>query len=107
MTQKTPLTLEFKGFLSFLILHELKQHSLCGDELAEKIGRRKGSKLTPGTIYPTLKHLRKYVKYKKDGRKKYYSLRDEGKIALEDLYSKFAKYFWGLKGIITRKRVGK
>lgn len=109
MTSKKPLSLEFKGFLSFLILHELKQHSLCGDELAEKIGRRKGAKLTPGTIYPTLKHLRKlkYVRYKKDGRKKYYSLREEGESALEDLYDKFAKYFWGLKGIITRKRVGK
>jgi DNA-binding PadR family transcriptional regulator len=58
-TKKDEPLIEFKGFLSFLILHELSKKELCGDELAELIGQRKKDKLTPGTIYPTLKKLRK------------------------------------------------
>lgn len=101
--------IEFKGFLSFLILHELKSKSLCGEDLAIKIGKRKGSQLTPGTIYPTLKHLRKLklIKFKRDGRKKYYTLQDAGIEELERQYNLFAKYFWGLKGIITTERAKK
>ncbi len=101
-----PEIMEFKGLLSFLILHELKSKPLCGEDLAGKIGRRKGSKLTPGTIYPALKQLRKQklVRYKKQGRKKIYFLRDEGELELERQYILFTKYFWGLKHIITKKR---
>ncbi len=101
------LTLEFKGFLSFLILHELKSKALCGEDLAKKIGKRRGSTLTPGTIYPALKELRKrkLVRYRRFGRKKIYSLRDEGKDELERLYNQFSRYFWGLKRIISKKRL--
>ena len=96
--------LQLKGFLSFLILHELGQKSLCGDDLAEKIGKRKGSKLTPGTIYPALKDLRKqkFITYKKYGRKKVYTLSDGGQGELERLYVLFSKYFMGLKQHIKR-----
>ncbi len=99
--------LEFKGFLSFLILHELSKTSLCGDELAHKIGKRKGVVLTPGTIYPALKELkrRKLVKRKQDGRKKYYSLTQEGEKVLEEQYNLFSKYFWGLKNKISKRRL--
>jgi len=81
MIKKTPQVLSMKGFLAFQILHELKKHSRCGDELADFIGGKKGSKLTPGTIYPTLKFLRKkkLVTRKTAGRKKNYSLTDKGK----------------------------
>lgn len=101
--------LEFKGFLSFIILHELKHKPLCGDELAEKIGLRRGEKLTPGTIYPTLKLLkkRKYIRYRRNGRKKIYFLREEGIAQLELQYNQFARYFWGLKKEITKKRIMK
>jgi len=103
----TSKLIEFKGFLSFLILHELKQKPLCGEDLAKKIGRRRGQDLTPGTIYPALQLLkkRKLVVYKRFGRKKVYSLREEGKEELERLYSLFAQYFWGLKGKITKQRI--
>ncbi|MGM5481470.1 MAG: PadR family transcriptional regulator, partial [Nanobdellota archaeon] len=91
--------LEFKGFLSFLVLHELNQRPLCGEDLAKKIGRRKGSQLTPGTIYPALKELRKQklVAYRRHGRKKIYTLRITGKEELERQHILFARYFWGLK----------
>ncbi len=97
--------LELKGFLSFLILHELDQKSLCGEDLAKKIGRRKGQMLTPGTIYPALKKLRntKLVKFKRFGRKKMYVLTDIGSEELESLYKLFSNYFYGLKQKISRK----
>ena len=101
--------IEFKGFLSFLILHELSRERLYGEQLAERIGKRKGAPLTAGTIYPALKRLRKHrlLKYERDGRKKVYSLTPAGKRELAKLYKLFGRYFAGLKGRIRasgRKR---
>ncbi len=99
----------FKGFLSFLILHELNSRHLYGEQLAERIGARKGSALTPGTIYPALKMLRahKLVKYTQDGRKKIYALTPKGRRELQHSYKLFGRYFAGLKKYIkpsARKR---
>jgi DNA-binding PadR family transcriptional regulator len=99
MAAKGPsLHIEFKGLLSFLILHELSRERLFGDRLAERIGSRKGEKLTPGTIYPALKKLRRFklVKFSRDGRRKVYSLTPEGKMELRKLYGLFGRYFRGL-----------
>ena len=95
---------EFKGFLSFFILHELSKKPLAGEDLAKKIGRRKGTVLTPGTIYPALKNLKsmKLVLFEKQGRRKVYSLTTKGKKELETSYSLFSKYFYGLKNKIRR-----
>jgi DNA-binding PadR family transcriptional regulator len=97
--------IELKGFLSFLILHELSLKSLCGDELSKAIGKRKNSTLTPGTIYPALKRLRrkKLIAYRRQGRKKVYSLTDIGKKEIDNLYSLFSTYFYGLKNRIVRQ----
>ncbi len=106
---KKPL-LELKGFLSFLILHEIGRKALCGDDLAKKIGRRKGGKLTPGTIYPALKELRELglISYEQFGRKKVYTLTPEGRKELKKLYKLFSRYFYGLKSYIKRaKRTSK
>ena len=99
--------LEFKGFLSFLVLHEISRKSLCGEDLAKKIGRRKGGEpLTPGTIYPVLKELRGMglVTYVQFGRKKMYSLTKEGVAELSRQYGLFSRYFYGLKQYIRRPR---
>ncbi|MFH1174525.1 MAG: PadR family transcriptional regulator [archaeon] len=98
--------IEFKGFLSFIILHELKQKQQSGDELAVRIGKRKGSTLTPGTIYPTLKRLRKMklVFFRRAGRKKMYALTDQGSVELKRQYSLFSRYFYGFKGLIQRPK---
>lgn len=99
--------IEFKGLLSFLILHELSSESLFGDQLAERIGSRKGEKLTPGTIYPALKKLRKFklVIFAKDGRRKVYSLTPSGKAELGSLYRIFGRYFAGLGDRVEKRRV--
>jgi DNA-binding PadR family transcriptional regulator len=97
--------LELKGFLSFLIMHELGKKSLCGEDLAKKIGKRKGSaQLTPGTIYPALKELRNanFIEFEQFGRKKMYVLTPEGKKELEKLYVLFSQYFYGLKTHIKK-----
>ncbi|MFH1073163.1 MAG: PadR family transcriptional regulator [Nanoarchaeota archaeon] len=94
-----PLKLEFKGFLSFLILHEISLKGLSGEDLAKKIGSRRGSQLTPGTIYPTLKKLRKLrlVQNKRFGRRKVYSLTEEGRKELKMTYSHIGTYMHGLQ----------
>ncbi len=98
--------IQFKGFLSFLILHELKYKGLAGEDLAKKIGKRKGSELTPGTIYPALKKLRMggYINYTKHGRRKVYTLTNKGGEELERQYFLFSKYFLGLKKQIRKDR---
>lgn len=104
---KTP-HIEFKGLLSFLILHELSREQLYGEQLAARIGARKGETLTPGTIYPALKKLREYklVTFSQDGRKKTYKLTAAGKKELQALYKLFGRYFKGLRKKIpgVRKR---
>lgn len=88
--------IDLRGFLSFHILHELRRKRLCGDDLAEIIGNKKSSKLTPGTIYPALKNLRhnKLVSFKQEGRKKLYTLTPKGKteyLASKKLFKKTFK----------------
>ena len=92
-----PKHLKLKGLLAFKLLHELNKKRLCGDELAKAIGEKFGAKLTPGTIYPALKFLRKMklVSYKKFGRKKTYSLTEEGKDELRILKRSFKRIFSG------------
>lgn len=92
-----PKHLKLKGFLAFKLLHELNKKRLCGDELAKAVGEKLGTKLTPGTIYPALKFLRKkrLVSYKKFGRKKTYSLTEEGKDELRFLKRSFKRIFSG------------
>ena len=48
---------DMRGMLSFMILWLLSDRSMYGQELAEEIGKRKGEKPNPGTIYPALKEL--------------------------------------------------
>ena len=47
-----------KGFLSYLVLWILSKKSMNGSEIAKELEKRKGSKPSPGTIYPALKELK-------------------------------------------------
>lgn len=49
---------ELKGFLSLIILWSLRGKTLTGSQIADEIARRRGTKPSPGTIYPALKDLR-------------------------------------------------
>jgi len=97
-----PKFLELKGFLSFFILHDLKSGPKSGDDLALSIGKRKGIKLTPGTIYPALKRLKKQklLIYRREGRKKIYQLTSSGVRELDAFYGLLGSYFIGLRSKI-------
>ncbi|MBS3117508.1 PadR family transcriptional regulator [Candidatus Woesearchaeota archaeon] len=96
---KLPKYLEIRGFLRFLILHNLTKQNYCGDELAHIIGSKKAGKLTPGTIYPVLKYLRenKLILLRQKGRKKIYHLTRKGKRELKITYTVFANIFAGVR----------
>ncbi|MBI4163223.1 MAG: PadR family transcriptional regulator [Candidatus Aenigmarchaeota archaeon] len=84
-----------RGMLSFLILFLLSKKPMHGDQIAEEIGKRKGSKPSPGTIYPALKCLKEadLIKEKKSGKTITYSLTDQGKQALKTAKQQFCRTF--------------
>jgi DNA-binding PadR family transcriptional regulator len=80
-----------RGFLTFQILWELRNGPLNGQQIAEEIAKRRGTKPTPGTIYPALKDLedRGSIKSEKEGRQRVYSLTKAGEAG----YIEAARYF--------------
>jgi len=70
-----------RGLLSFSILWLLLKKEMYGQELADELGRMRGAKPTPGTLYPALSDLEGsgLVEWRRRGRKKVYSLTEEGR----------------------------
>ena len=56
-----PECCDMRGMLSFMILWLLSKRPMYGQELATEIGKRRGTKPNPGTIYPALKELEKRI----------------------------------------------
>jgi PadR family transcriptional regulator PadR len=90
--------------LSFMILFLLSKRPMYGQELAKEIGRRKGEKPNPGTIYPALKSLstRKLVSIKPEGRMTVYSITKDGKNTLVRAQGFFARAFGDI--LVASKR---
>jgi len=84
-----------RGFLTFQILWELDKEELNGQQIAERIAKRKGTKPTPGTIYPALKELKngKYIEGVKEGRQIVYNLTPRGDEALLEASRYFLQAF--------------
>jgi PadR family transcriptional regulator PadR len=82
---------DMRGMLSFMILWLLSTRPMYGQELAAEIGKRRGDKPNPGTIYPALKDLssRGLIKGHLEGRRMVYELTATGKTSL----SKAMEYF--------------
>jgi len=90
-----------RGLLSFSILWLLLKKDMYGQELAEELGRMRGTKPTPGTLYPALGELESsgQVEWIRKGRKKVYRLTEEGRRgALEA-----CRYFCSAYGDIFRE----
>jgi len=83
---------EMKGFLTFLVLWIIREESKTGAEITEELERRKGSRPSPGTIYPVLKYLKErgLVSMDKDKR---YSLTKSGEKALDESIQHFFRTF--------------
>jgi DNA-binding PadR family transcriptional regulator len=86
---------DMRGMLSFLILFLLSKKSLCGQEIAVELEKRKGEKPSPGTIYPALKILKEkgVIKEREKGKMIYYDLTPKGRKALKIAKQKFCRAF--------------
>jgi PadR family transcriptional regulator PadR len=91
---------EMKGYLSFLVLWLVGSKKMSGAEIAAEIKRRKGTKPSPGTIYPVLKELRGkglIRENKSNKNQKIYSLSPRGRTALRAACHQFCRTFHDLK----------
>ena len=84
-----------RGMLSFLILFILSKKSMHGQEIADEIGKRKGERPSPGTIYPALKGLKEngLIKEKKAGKTIVYELTARGETGLKEAKAHFCRAF--------------
>ena len=90
-----PKCCDMRGMLSFLILWLLSKRPMYGQELAKEIGKRRGIKPNPGTIYPALKELKKrgLIESKKEGRVTNYHITEEGRKGIQTACEYFCKAF--------------
>ncbi len=86
---------DMRGMLSFHILWILSRKSMHGEQIAEEIGKRRGSKPKAGTIYPALKDLKTkgLIKGRKDGKTIVYVLTPEGKRTVKYTSEYFCRAF--------------
>jgi len=86
---------DMRGMLSFMILWLLSKKAMYGQELATEIGKRKGAKPNPGTIYPALKELkrRNLIESKKKGRIITYLITEDGRKGFQLSREYFFKAF--------------
>ncbi len=98
---------DMRGMLSFLIMWLLTKKTMFGDEIGDEIGRMKGGKPSPGTIYPALKQLKLNgaVKSKRDGRKVIYSLTDKGRAGVKEALNYFGMTFTPLFEDYNKQRL--
>jgi PadR family transcriptional regulator, regulatory protein PadR len=90
-----------KGFLSYLILWNLGKRSMTGAEIARELEKRKGSKPSPGTVYPTLKELKEKKLIVSD-KTKTYSLTKAGRAELKKACHIFCKIFYDMHEMTNR-----
>ena len=90
---------DMKGFLSFIVLRLIGKKNMSGGEIRCEIENRRGSKPSPGTIYPVLKALSEngWIKVREDGKEKKYSLTRVGRKQLNDATRKFVNIFCDMK----------
>jgi len=85
-----------KGFLSYLILWILNKKKMNGVEIALELEKRRGTKPSPGTLYPALKELKDKGLIAAD-EDKYYTLTEKGKKELTSACNFFCKAFYDMK----------
>jgi PadR family transcriptional regulator PadR len=89
---------DMRGMLSFLILFLLSKKPMHGQGIADEIGRRKGVRPSPGTIYPALKSLKEagLIMEEKKGKAIIYSLTEEGREGFRHAKMHFMRTFTGV-----------
>ena len=90
-----------KGFLTFIVLRLISKKDMSGEE----IRKRKGTRPSPGTIYPVLKYLNKsgFIEaISSKGKTKRYKVTKKGKKELNEATKKFCMLFYDMKEDIGR-----
>ena len=87
---------EMKGYLTYLILWNLCQTNMNGAQITREFEKRRGTKPSPGTIYPALKELKNKGLITVDD-KKTYSLTIDGQEELKSACRLFCKIFYDAK----------
>ena len=91
---------DMRGFLSFIVLRLISKRNMSGEEIRQDIKKRKGSRPSPGTIYPVLKSLSKsgFIEEIKDtGKEKKYKITNKGRKELKSATKKFCCIFYDMK----------
>ncbi len=91
---------EMKGFLSFIVLRLISKKNMSGEDIGQELKKRKGTKPSPGTIYPVLKSLNEsgfIEEIKNGGKAKKYRLTKKGKKELAIATGKFCQIFYDMK----------
>lgn len=86
---------DMRGMLSFLILFLLSKKKMHGQEIADELERRKGSRPSPGTIYPALKILKDQglLQETRSGKTIEYEITTEGRSVLAEAKKQFCRAF--------------
>ena len=96
---------DMRGFLSFIVLKLMSKKSMSGEDIRQELKKRKGSRPSPGTIYPVLKGLKK-AKFIEElpaqGKTKKYKLTKKGKKELEIATRRFCQIFYDMKDEFER-----
>jgi PadR family transcriptional regulator, regulatory protein PadR len=91
---------DMRGFLSFIVLHLISRKTMSGDEIRDELEKRKGTRPSPGTVYPVLKALTQYGWIEEtdfSGKGKRYQITKAGKKELHAAMKRFVALFCDLK----------
>ncbi|MCX6815258.1 MAG: PadR family transcriptional regulator [Candidatus Aenigmarchaeota archaeon] len=97
------------GMLQMQILWFLNRKPAHGYEIMETLNKIKTTKITQGTLYPTLQRLEELmlVKGKKDDRKIVYTITQEGRKVMNNVCNDFTRTFFGIfQDYVCHKCVG-
>ncbi len=97
------------GLLQMQILWLLNRKSTYGYEIMDVLNKIKSTKIAQGTLYPTLKTLKKYeyVRSEKQDNKIVYHITPEGKRVLNETCLDFTRTFFGIfQDFVCHKCVG-
>ena len=95
---------EMKGFLSFIVLRLISKGSMSGEDIRKELKKRRGTRPSPGTIYPVLKSLSEacFIRASSEGKEKMYGLTGKGRKELKKATEKFCRLFYDMKGEFGR-----
>lgn len=85
--------------MSFIVLRLISNRQMSGEEISQEIKKRKGTKPSPGTIYPVLKSLSEsgfIGEVKNSGKMKKYKLTRKGQKELRVATKKFCEIFYDM-----------